>query len=137
MYIKVGGGSLLTSCTTNITVPSRAEIFPESLTYIAAHKMWICFVGTGILFSTDPATANSWGYLDTTDKLGIISQMAGAYYNDEDLCLYVYGMSTTNVYKIGKIYVGEWFQYASDGAWLPMLASEGIPAYIKAYEPKS
>ena len=28
----------------------------------------------------------------------------------------------------------ELYNYANDGAWLPMIASDGIPAYIKAKE---
>ncbi len=135
MYIQSSGSGAIYEYQTTVKVPKRASIFPDSLTYVSAHQLWVCFTGTGILFSRNPTEQKSWGYLDTTDKLGIITQMAGAYYNDAELSLYFYGMTSANVFKMAKLYVGEWFQYATDGAWLPLLSSEGIPAYIKAKSP--
>lgn len=131
-YLVTSGISTVYSYSTTVTVPKAATLFPESLTYVGAHKMWVCFAGTGFLFSRDPTTKSGWGYLDTTDKLGIITQMGGSYYDDDEQVIYFFGMTSGNKFRMAKLAVGEWFQYASDGAWLPMLASEGIPAYIKA-----
>lgn len=116
----------------NITLSNNSKVYPDSISFCAPQNLWVCFVGTGFLFTRNPEDAASWGYLDTTDILGIITQSAGCYYIDEDLAFYFYGMTFDNKFKIAKLKTDKWYQYASDGAFLPYIESDGVPAYIKA-----
>lgn len=37
---------------------------------------------------------------------------------------------------VNKLVLYDTADYATDGAWLPLIVSDGLPAYIKAKEPK-
>lgn len=113
-------------------LPSRANVFPDSVCYAANQDLWFVFVGTGIAFSQTPEVGNSWGYLDTQDVLGVITQFGSLEYDPDRNLLYICGQDTLNVGKLGVMKLPELYNYANDGAWLPMIASNGIPAYIKA-----
>ena len=89
------------------------------------------FVGTGIIFSRD-LTEGSFGYLDTTSVLGAITQFGYLDYSEDEGTLYLLGQDTTNTVKVAKIVLNTLYDYANDGAWLPLIASDGVPAYIKA-----
>ena len=91
------------------------------------------FVGTGIIFSRTLET-NSFGYLDTTSVLGTITQFGYLDYSQDEGTLYLLGQDTTNTVRVAKIVLNTLYDYANDGAWLPMIASDGVPAYIKAKE---
>ena len=92
------------------------------------------FVGTGILFSRT-LESGSFGYLDTTSILGTITQWGYLDYSQDEGELYILGQDTTNTVKLAKIVLNTLYDYANDGAWLPNIASDGVPAYIKAREP--
>lgn len=117
-----------------VQLPSRANVFPDSICYAANQDLWFVFVGTGIAFSQKPEEANSWGYLDTQETLGVITQSGCLEYDPEENVLFISGQDTTNQGKIGVLQLPELYNYANDGAWLPSISSDGIPAYIKAKE---
>ena len=50
--------------------------------------------------------------------------------------LYILGQDSSNRVKAAKIVLNTLYDYANDGAWLPVIASDGVPAYIKAYQPE-
>lgn len=114
-------------------LPSSARIFPDAGAYAWGKDMYFIFVGTGIVFSRT-LMENSFGYLDTTEILGIITQFGYMDYDEPSGTLYLLGQDTTNSIKAAKIVLNTLYDYANDGAWLPMIASDGIPAYIKAKE---
>lgn len=116
-----------------IALPSIARPFPDGCTYLWGKRMFMIFVGTGIIFSRD-LTDGSFGYLDTTSVLGTITQYASIRYSQDEGTLYIVGQDTTNTIRAAKIVLNTLYDYANDGAWLPMIASDGIPAYIKAKE---
>ncbi len=113
-------------------LPSRANVFPDSVCYAANQDLWFVFVGTGIAFSPTPEIGASWGYLDTQDVLGVITQFGSLDYDPERNLLYISGQDSTNKGRLGVMQLPELYDYANDGAWLPMIASDGVPAYIKA-----
>ena len=121
------------STPISISFPSSARPFMNGCTYLWGKKMFFIFVGTGIIFSRN-LTKGSFGYLDTTSVLGTITQYAGILYSQDEMALYIIGQDTTNSIKAAKIVLNTLYDYANDGAWLPMIASDGIPAYIKAKE---
>jgi hypothetical protein len=41
-------------------------------------------------------------------------------------------MDSTGIPRVWKLALPDLYSYASDGAWLPRLESDGVPAYIKA-----
>jgi hypothetical protein len=53
-------------------------------------------------------------------------------YNVQKNELYISGMDSTGIPRIWKLSLPNLYNYASDGAWLPVLESDGVPAYIKA-----
>lgn len=116
-----------------IALPSIARPFPDGCTYLWGKKMFMIFVGTGIIFSRG-LSEGSFGYLDTTSVLGTITQYASIRYSQDEGTLYIAGQDTTNTVRAAKIVLNTLYDYANDGAWLPMIASDGIPAYIKAKE---
>ena len=132
IYIDGSTKELLSFTIENILLPSNSKIYVDSLCFCPPQNLWVCFIGTGFLFTRNPEDAASWGYLDTTDILGIITQSAGCYYIDEDLAFYFYGMTFDNKFKIAKLKTDKWYEYATDGAFLPYIESDGVPAYIKA-----
>lgn len=113
-------------------LPSRANVFPDSVCYAANQDLWFVFAGTGIAFSQTPEVGASWGYLDTQDVLGVITQFGSLEYDPETNLLYISGQDTLNKGRLGVMQLPELYNFANDGAWLPMIASDGIPAYIKA-----
>lgn len=111
--------------------PSVARVFVDAAAYLRGKDIFMIFVGTGIIFSRD-LTAGSFGYLDTTSVLGTITQFGYLDYSQDEGTLYLLGQDTTNKVKVAKIVLDTLYDYANDGAWLPMIASDGVPAYIKA-----
>lgn len=93
------------------------------------------FMGTGILFSRE-LVAGDVGYLDTTSVLGTITQYGHILHSQDENTLFLVGQDTSNKVKVAKMVLNTLFDYASDGAWLPLIASDGVPAYIKAFEPE-
>ncbi len=121
--------------TIPLALPSRARLFKESVVYNGAQGIWFIFVGTGLLFS-ESLTSGTWGYLDTTAFIGMITQFGCLTCDVSNNVLYISGMDTTGLPVVYKFALPNLYDYANDGAWLPMIASDGVPAYIKAYEPK-
>lgn len=115
-----------------LTLPSSAQLFPDSLEYITSHNMFIIFVGSGILFSRTPLDMNSWGYLDTSSFFGVISQWGNAEFDVAANTLCLSGRDTYGTYCAGLLKLHGRFDYATDGAWLPYIVSSGIPAWIKS-----
>ena len=58
---------------TNVTLPSRAKLFKESVCYASTQGLWSVFVGTGLLFG-ESVVDGSWGYLDTQQTTGAITR---------------------------------------------------------------
>lgn len=115
------------------TVQNGSRLFYDSTAYLWGKDIYLIFVGTGIIFSRTLET-NSFGYLDTTSVLGTITQFGYLDYSQDEGTLYLLGQDTTNMVKVAKIVLNTLYNYANDGAWLPMIASDGVPAYIKAKE---
>ena len=121
------------STIDNIALPSGARIFRDACAYLWGKDMFLLFVGTGLIFSRTLETG-SFGYLDTTSVLGQITQGGYLDYAQDEGTLYIVGQDTANRVKLAKIVLNTLYDYASDGAWLPLIASDGVPAYIKAKE---
>lgn len=118
-----------------ISLPSAARVFVDAGAYLWGKDIYMIFVGTGIIFSRT-LEEGSFGYLDTTSVLGTITQFGYLDYSQDEGTLYLLGQDTSNRVKVAKIELNTLYDYANDGAWLPMIASDGVPAYIKAYEPE-
>ena len=118
----------------NVKLPNAARIFVDGGAYLWGKDIYMLFVGTGILFSRT-LESGSFGYLDTTSILGTITQWGYLDYSQDEGELYILGQDTTNTVKLAKIVLNTLYDYANDGAWLPNIASDGVPAYIKAREP--
>lgn len=116
-----------------ISLPSAARVFVDGAAYLWGKDIYLIFVGTGIIFSRT-LEEGSFGYLDTTSVLGTITQFGYLDYSRDEGTLYLLGQDTTNTVKVAKIVLNTLYDYANDGAWLPMIASDGVPAYIKAKE---
>jgi len=116
---------------TDVSLPSRARLFKESVCYASTQGLWFIFVGTGLLFGESVADG-SWGYLDTQTAIGTITRFACLDYNVQENELCISGMDSTGVPRVWKLALPDLYSYASDGAWLPRLESDGVPAYIKA-----
>lgn len=116
-----------------VHLPPAAKVFRDAAAYLWGKDIFVIFVGTGILFSRN-LTEGSFGYLDTSSVLGTITQYANLQYSQDEGTLYIVGQDTTNTIRAAKIVLNTLYDYANDGAWLPMIASDGIPAYIKAKE---
>lgn len=118
-------------------LPRMASVFFDSICYAESQDLWMVFVGTGIAFAKNPLDANSWGYLDTQETLGVITRCGCLEFDEENQLLYISGQDTTNHGKLGILKFPDLYDYANDGAWLPSIASDGVPAYIKAKEPEA
>lgn len=118
-----------------LSLPSAARLFPDSVECAESQGLWMIFVGTGIAFSKEPLNLSSWGYLDTASVLGVITAFGGIEYDEYTNTLCVVGRDSTSRLKVGFLRFDDIYDYANDGAWLPMIASDGVPAYIKAFEP--
>lgn len=116
-----------------LSLPSAARIFVDGGAYLWGKDIYMIFVGTGIIFSRT-LEDGSFGYLDTTSVLGTITQFGYLGYSQDEGTLYLLGQDTTNTVKAAKIVLNDLYDYANDGAWLPMIAADGVPAYIKARE---
>lgn len=116
-----------------VSLPSRSKLFVESVVYAAAQGLWFVFVGTGLLFTEDLAEG-SWGFLDTQELIGVIGAYGCLNYDSAANSLYISGMDTAGTPKVAKLKLPDLYNYATDGAFLPSLASDGVPAYIKAVE---
>lgn len=142
LIVRAGKYNPMTLFTKNdtqpsLTFPNRAQVFPDSVCYAAGQDLWFVFLGTGLAFTQTPEDGGSWGYLDTQDTLGVISRFGSLAVDEEKNILYISGQDTLNHGKLGVLTLPPLFNYANDGAWLPMLASDGVPAYIKANEPET
>jgi len=115
------------------TTQNGARLFYDSTAYLWGKDIYLIFVGTGIIFSRT-LEEGDFGYLDTTSVLGTITQFGYLDYSQDEGTLYLLGQDTTNTVKVAKIVLNTLYDYANDGAWLPMIASDGVPAYIKAKE---
>lgn len=120
----------------NVSFPSASRVFVDAAAYLWGKDIYMIFVGTGIIFSRT-LEEKDFGYLDTTSVLGTITQFGYLDYSQDEGTLYLLGQDTTNAVKVAKIVLNTLYDYANDGAWLPMIASDGVPAYIKAYEPEA
>lgn len=114
-----------------VTLPSAAKVFVDAGAYLWSKRVYLIFVGTGILFSSD-LTAAGFGYLDTTSVMGVISQYGFMAQSEDESELYLMGQDSMNQIQVAKMTLNRLFDYANDGVWLPMLVSDGVPAYIKA-----
>lgn len=117
----------------NITsVPPMAKVFLDAAQYLWEKDIFLFFIGTGIMFSR--TLIDDFGYLDTTGVLGIITQYGDLRYDGSEGIVYIVGQDSTNKVKAAKIKLDTLYNFANDGAWLPLIASDGVPAYIKARE---
>ena len=114
-----------------LTLPSRANLFKDSVCYAVTQGLWFVFVGTGLLFS-ESVEDGSWGYLDTQSMIGAITRSGCLDYNIQKNELWISGMDSTGIPRVWKLALPDLYSYASDGAWLPRIESDGVPAYIKA-----
>lgn len=115
----------------DIPLPSAARVFVDAAAYLWDKDIYLIFVGTGIIFSRT-LEEGSFGYLDTTSVLGTITQFGYLDYSQDEGTLYLLGQDTNNKVKVAKIVLNTLYDYANDGAWLPMIAADGVPAYIRA-----
>lgn len=123
------------SVDPNVSLPSAARVFVDAGVYLWGKDIYMIFVGTGLIFSRT-LEEGSFGYLDTTSVLGTITQFGYLDYSQDEGTLYLLGQDTSNMVKVAKIVLNTLYDYANNGVWLPMIAADGVPAYIKAYEPK-
>ncbi len=130
---RTENGVLEKTTIDNISLPPGVRIFRDACAYLWGKDMFLLFVGTGLIFSRTLETG-SFGYLDTTSVLGQITQGGYLDYAQDEGTLYIVGQDTANRVKLAKIVLNTLYDYASDGAWLPLIASDGVPAYIKAKE---
>jgi hypothetical protein len=119
--------------TSHVLLPSRARLFQNSICYASAQGIWFVFVGTGLLFTQD-LLSGGWGYLDTSETVGTLILFGSLEYSLTENALYLSGVASDGVPKLGVLKLPALYNYANDGAWLPNMASDGVPAYIKAEE---
>lgn len=136
-FQKTSGNDLSVSTVSapHINLTARAQAFPDAGIYLTSQSMWVFFVGTGILFTTDITDTTKYGFLSTVDTIGVIAKFGQLEYDEATNTLILSGQDSTNAAKIGVLKIPTLFDYANDGAWLPMIASDGIPAYINSVEP--
>lgn len=115
-----------------VQLPSYTIILPDSVMYLQNKDIWLIFVGSGFLFSRDIRDPESFGFLDTSETLGVLSQYGHCWYDETTSKVYILGQSTDSRVVLATLELPQLFNYANDGAWLPMIASDGVPAYIKA-----
>lgn len=115
----------------SLSLPNSSRVFTDGAAYLWGKDIFFIFVGTGIIFSRT-LEEGDFGYLDTTSVLGTITQFGYLDYSQDEGTLYLLGQDTANKVKVAKIVLNTLYDYANDGAWLPLIASDGVPAYIKA-----
>lgn len=134
-YLDTTTSRNITSVTADkVNLTSRAQAFEDAAMYLGNQSLWVFFVGTGLLFTADITDASGFGFLDTTDTLGVIAKFGQLEYDEARNALVLSGQDSTGTAKIGVLKIPTIFDYANDGAWLPRIASDGVPAYIKAKE---
>ena len=133
MHGRYNGGTLPEWRDINIKLPSRAVLFTDSVCYVAEQSMWFIFVGTGLLFGSKLATSG-WGYIDTMGLLGLVAKHGCITYLPGENALYISGLNTAGVPVVCKLLFDGAMDFTGEGAWLPVLVKDGIPAYIKAKE---
>lgn len=124
-------GAADTNADFSVNLPSASRHFIDAGAYLWGKDIFMMFVGTGIIFSRT-LEEGDFGYLDTTSVLGTITQFGYLDYSQDENTVYLLGQDTTNTVKVAKMELNTLYDYANDGAWLPMIASDGIPSYIKA-----
>lgn len=134
MKTDSNSGNVNNQVLSGIRLSPYAVVFQDSFEYIESHKLYLIFVGTGFCFSHTPLDMNSWGYLDTTTQLGVITQFGCCEYDKESNTLCLSGRNSNREYVVGMLKFHETFDYSNDGAWLPYIASDGVPAWIKAID---
>lgn len=136
LRLSIGGvyHELDETSLSQISLPSNARGFVDSSCYLWGKDIFFIFVGTGIIFTRNPTSTSSFGYLDTTSVMGQITQGGYMDYSQDEGTLYIMGQDTANKVKCAKIVLNTLYDYANDGAWLPLIASDGVPAWIKAKE---
>ena len=131
MHGRYNGGTLPEWREINIKLPSRAVLFTDSVCYVAEQSMWFIFVGTGLLFGSKLATSG-WGYIDTMGLLGLIAKNGCVTYLPGENALYLSGLNTAGLPVVCKLLFDGLMDFSGEGAWLPVMSKDGIPAYIKA-----
>nr|WP_326209046.1 hypothetical protein [uncultured Oscillibacter sp.] len=131
MHGRYNGGTLPEWRELNIKLPSRAVLFTDSVCYVAEQSMWFIFVGTGLLFGSKLATSG-WGYIDTMGLLGLVAKCGCITYLPGENALYISGLNTAGVPVVCKLLFDGAMDFTGEGAWLPVMVKDGIPAYIKA-----
>lgn len=116
-----------------VKLPSAARVFVDAGLYLNGKDIYIIFVGTGMLFSRN-LTNDDVGYLETIDTLGTITQYASLLHTEDENTLFIVGQDSRNKVVVAKMVLNTLFDYATDGAWLPHITSNGVPAYIKALD---
>lgn len=131
LYYLNGSSSVGYLYGTGVTpkLPEYSNVFVESAVYLRDKKIYLIFYGTGILFTRD---FDNQGYLDTTSVMGVITRFGELRYDEDSGTLYVVGQDGANQVRVAKLVLNNLFDYANDGAWLPLIASDGVPAWIKA-----
>lgn len=117
------------------SLPNLSQNFIDNAVYASDVQVWLMFLGSGILFTRDLSDAAQYGFLDTSDVMGAISAFGYLDYDVESKTVYIVGQDTNSRVRVGALKLHTFYDYANDGAWLPMIASDGVPAYIKAKEP--
>ncbi|MCI8857216.1 MAG: tail fiber protein [Clostridiaceae bacterium] len=119
--------------TIQRVLPNGAKLFPDSVVFAELQGIWFIFVGTGLLF-TKSLHDKPWGYLDTMPTLGMITLSGSLEYDVGGNVLYISGVDMSGKPKMAGLRLPDPYSYADDGAWLPILSMDGIPAYIRAKE---
>lgn len=115
-----------------VNLPSYTMVLPDCTVYLRNKAIWLVFLGSGFLFSRDIQDPDSFGFLDTSQELGILTQYGQCWYDETTSKVYILGQSSDSKVTLATLQLPTLFNYANDGAWLPMIASDGVPAYIKA-----
>lgn len=120
---------------TAIELPENStKIFPDAACYLYDEALWVIFVGSGILFTPTLSDADSYGFIDTTGILGIITQFGYLEYDETRKCLYILGQNSMGNVALASCKLPDFFSYSSTGAFLPKITVGSVPAYIKAIE---
>lgn len=115
-----------------LSLPSMSRVFEDACAYLPEQELWVFFVGTGLVFTRDLRDAAQYGFLNTQDTLGTITQFGYIEHDPTTNRLFIMGQDSANIVKLGIMDIPPLYNYANDGAWLPMLAADGVPAYISA-----
>lgn len=130
-YYRTDSGAEVTQVTLPLALPSASAVFADAAVYCSNKSMWFIFVGTGIIFTNDLADAEQYGFLNTTETLGALTNFSYMDYDEATSTLVIVGQDGNNAVKVATLDLSGW-TYSDTGAYLPTLSSGGIPAYIKA-----